>query len=179
MYSCDNISLREIIDAAFSEAHIPPSADTEGAKISVLGRKIWCRSSSAVKRDVWVPQGKSLGYQDGQQVPQLDHHINIDELLISLKGVSSEEELYQLMTVWKGRLSLRLMVLVLNREKDWQRALALHDWMIEKGGYRPSVFTYNIVLRNILRARRWNLGEGLVNEMKERYVLPVSSHTPL
>ncbi|GLJ59209.1 hypothetical protein SUGI_1497390, partial [Cryptomeria japonica] len=73
---------------------------------------------------------------------------------------------------WKGKLSLRLMVLVLNRERDWQRALALHDWMIEKGNYRPSIFAYNIVLRNILRAGKWSLGEGLVDEMCERHVSP-------
>ena len=61
---------------------------------------------------------------------------------------------------------------LLKLERDWQRSLALHDWMVEEAGYAASSFGYNIVIRNMLKARRWTLGEGLVSEMIEKGVAP-------
>jgi pentatricopeptide repeat protein len=64
------------------------------------------------------------------------------------------------------------MMNLLKLERDWQRSLALHDWMVEEGGYAASSFGYNIVIRNMLKAHRWTLGEGLVSEMIEKGVAP-------
>lgn len=103
---------------------------------------------------------------------QTDHQIDLEAILESLKGTITEEEMYKVMAEWKGKLSMRLMMSLLNSERDWQRALALHDWMLEEGGYKPSIFGYNIVIRNVLKARQWTLGEGLVSEMIDKGVAP-------
>ena len=102
----------------------------------------------------------------------MDRSINLESILESLRECSSEEEMKTVMSQWKGKLSQRLMMSLLKLERDWQRSLALHDWMLEEGGYAPSSFGYNIVIRNVLKARRWTLGEGLVSEMMEKGVVP-------
>jgi pentatricopeptide repeat protein len=96
----------------------------------------------------------------------------LDEILSALKQTTSAEGLHEVMANWKGKLSFRLMMSLLKEERDWQRSLALHDWMLEEGGYRASTFGYNIVIRNVLKNRRWTLGEGLVSEMIEKKVAP-------
>lgn len=105
-------------------------------------------------------------------VKYMDHSIDLDAILESLKESSTEEEMKAIMAQWKGKLSQRLMMSLLKQERDWQRSLALLDWMLEDGGYKPSTFGYNIVIRNVLKARRWTLGEGLVSEMTEKGVVP-------
>jgi pentatricopeptide repeat protein len=105
-------------------------------------------------------------------VKYMDRSIDLDAILESLRECSSEEEMKSVMAQWKGKLSQRLMMSLLKLERDWQRSLALHDWMLEEGGYAPSTFGYNIVIRNVLKARKWTLGEGLVSEMMEKRVVP-------
>lgn len=102
----------------------------------------------------------------------MDRSVDLEQIIDSLKDCSSEDEMRTVMASWKGKLSQRLMMSLLKRERDWQRALALHDWMLEEGGYSPSPFGYNIVIRNVLKARQWTLGEGLVSEMTEKGVVP-------
>ncbi|XXG68258.1 hypothetical protein AAC387_Pa06g1384 [Persea americana] len=97
----------------------------------------------------------------------------MEELMRSLSQTSTEEELHSIMSPYKERqLSLRFMVSVLSREPDWQRSLALLDWMLDVAGYRPSVFAYNVVLRNALRSGQWPLARGLVDEMRSRGISP-------
>ncbi|KAH0667469.1 hypothetical protein KY285_028675 [Solanum tuberosum] len=60
------------------------------------------------------------------------------------------------MSPYKGRnLSMRFMVTLLS--------LAL---------YTPSVFAYNVALRNVLRAKQWQLAYGLFDEMRQRALSP-------
>lgn len=128
------------------------------------------------------PSGMRTGYRgnlflDGVEgrvnlMKYMDRSVDLEVILESLRECSSEEEMQTVMAPWKGKLSQRLMMSLLKLERDWQRSLALHDWMLEQGGYTPSPFGYNIVIRNVLKARRWTLGEGLVSEMMEKGVVP-------
>ncbi len=129
-------------------------------------------SSSRVVRKERFPRGTLFAAIQAQLPTQMDHLINLDEILRALKQTTSAEGLHEVMANWKGKLSFRLMMSLLKEERDWQRSLALHDWMLEEGGYRASTFGYNIVIRNVLKNRRWTLGEGLVSEMIEKKVAP-------
>ncbi|XP_077245168.1 tetratricopeptide repeat (TPR)-like superfamily protein [Tasmannia lanceolata] len=102
-----------------------------------------------------------------------DHSVNMEELVSSLRQSSTPEQLHILMSPYKGRqLSIRFMVSLISRETDWQRSLALLDWMLDEASYAPSVFAYNVVLRNVLRAKQWELASGLVHEMRSRSISP-------
>ncbi|KAF7129101.1 hypothetical protein RHSIM_Rhsim10G0030900 [Rhododendron simsii] len=95
------------------------------------------------------------------------------ELLQSIQQTTDEHQLFDLMSPYKNRaLSIKFMVSLLSREPDWQRSLALLDWINEQAKYSPSVFTYNVVIRNVLRAKQWQLAHGLFDEMRQRAVSP-------
>lgn len=113
------------------------------------------------------------------------------ELLTALSQTATPEELHAVMSPYldggssssgggssssggrqrRPSLSLRFMVGLLSREPDWRRSLALLDWMLDTAGYPPSVFAYNVVLRNALRAGQWALAAGLFGEMRARHAL--------
>lgn len=64
------------------------------------------------------------------------------------------------------------MVSVLSREADWERSLAMLDWINEEAMYAPSVFAYNVVMRNVLRAKQWEVAHGLFDEMRQKALAP-------
>ncbi|KAI9126935.1 hypothetical protein K1719_002531 [Acacia pycnantha] len=71
----------------------------------------------------------------------------MDELMASIGQTENEQELYALLSPYSGRqLSIRFMVSLLSWEPDWQRSLAILDWINDKALYTPSVFAYNVVL---------------------------------
>lgn len=93
----------------------------------------------------------------------------MEDLLKSIAQTSNEEELFALLSPYKRRqLSVRFIVSLLSREPDWQRSLALLDWVNEVALYAPSVFVYNVVIRNVLRAKQWVVAHGLFDEMRQR-----------
>lgn len=97
----------------------------------------------------------------------------MDDLVRSISQTSDEKELYCLLSPYKGRqLSIRFMVSVLSREADWERSLAMLDWINEEAMYAPSVFAYNVVMRNVLRAKQWEVAHGLFDEMRQKALAP-------
>ncbi|GKD18858.1 pentatricopeptide repeat-containing protein, partial [Tanacetum coccineum] len=97
----------------------------------------------------------------------------MDELISNIKRTTDEHQLFALMSQYKTRsLSMRFMVNLLCRETNWQRSLALLDWINEEALYTPSVYAYNVVLRNVLREKQWEIAYGLFNEMREKGLSP-------
>ncbi|KAK7817718.1 pentatricopeptide repeat-containing protein [Quercus suber] len=142
-------------------------------------------TASSTAKDVWrrtplhkmAPSSPSHQHQrysrKKQEQVHLDHSVDMDELLASMGQTQNEHELYALMSPYKGRqLSIRFMVSLLSREPDWQRSLALLDWINEEASYSPSVFAYNVVMRNVLRAKQWEVARGLFDEMRQRALAP-------
>ncbi|KAG9456879.1 hypothetical protein H6P81_001387 [Aristolochia fimbriata] len=128
--------------------------------------------SAPRKKDVWINPSTAAGvpkqqrYRPGHQ-QYLDHSVDMEQLLSSLGETGDPDQLRCVMSPYKNRqLSLRFIVSVLSREPDWQRSLALLDWMMEEARYSPFIFAYNVVLRNVLRAGQWQLAVGLVDEMR-------------
>lgn len=160
----------------WEEAAVPHKVSSEREKLSSKpsssSPKTFTKSSTrSSAKKITLPRG-NLFLQGEDAVNQPDHLIDLEAILEALRETGTLEQMQNVMAEWKGRLSFRLMMSLLKQERDWQRALALHDWMLEEGGYKPSIFGYNIVIRNVLKARRWTLGEGLVSEMIEKGVSP-------
>ena len=144
------------------------------SKNIIHGQRTQCiptRISSSSTKDVWTrapsqASSSSSSTSFSQQLSRiycqnqtqrnnfLDHYIDMEDLLKSIAQTASEEELFALLSPYKGRqLSVRFMVSLLSRESDWQRSIALLDWINEIALYTPSVFVYNVVIRNVLRAK--------------------------
>ncbi|KAJ0464831.1 putative tetratricopeptide-like helical domain superfamily [Helianthus annuus] len=139
--------------------------------------------SNSSTKDVWrktpnsTTQTKSSFHQPYRRKPEvggyLDHSVDMDELVANINETTDEHQLFAVMSPYKSRqLSVRFMVTVLSRETDWQRSLALLDWMNEHALYTPSVYAYNVVLRNVLRAKQWEIAYGLFDEMRQRGLSP-------
>ncbi|XP_039145490.1 pentatricopeptide repeat-containing protein At5g39980, chloroplastic isoform X2 [Dioscorea cayenensis subsp. rotundata] len=129
-------------------------------------------SSSFPSKQVW----RNPNLSRHQHHRYIDRSINMDELLSLLSRTTTAEELHAVMSPYAGGgrtplLSLRFMVSLLSREPDWRRSVALLDWMLGPAGYSPSVFAYNVALRNALRARQWSFASGLVLEMRSHHSL--------
>ncbi|KAJ4828406.1 hypothetical protein Tsubulata_027359 [Turnera subulata] len=130
--------------------------------------KTRCLLLSATKKDVWSKNPKHF-----QEPVYLDRSINMQELQNSIAKTHNEQELYSLLSRYKDRqLSIRFMVSLLTREPDWQRSLAILDWINDVARYSPSLFAYNVALRNVLRAEQWEVAHGLFEEMRERGLAP-------
>ncbi|XP_008805021.2 pentatricopeptide repeat-containing protein At5g39980, chloroplastic [Phoenix dactylifera] len=115
-------------------------------------------------RDVWRRTPRNQHY--------VDRSVDMDALLLALSQTTTPEELHAVMSPYLGtpdgrhQLSPRFMVSLLSREPDWRRSLALLDWMLDVASYPPSIFAFNVVLRNALRARQFTLALGLLHEMR-------------
>ncbi|OIW14693.1 hypothetical protein TanjilG_33035 [Lupinus angustifolius] len=108
-----------------------------------------------------------------QQPPHLDHEVDMDDLLSSISETQNEQQLFALLSRYSGRqLSIRFMVSLLSRQSDWQRSLAILDWINHKARYSPSLFAFNVVIRNVLRAKQWQLAHGLFDEMRQLGLSP-------
>ncbi|PPS17115.1 hypothetical protein GOBAR_AA03447 [Gossypium barbadense] len=132
-------------------------------------------SSSSPAKDVWRRPGTTRFHRP--KAPQnptfLDHSVDMDELLASISKTQNENDLFILLSPYKTRqLSIRFMVSLLSREKDWQRSLALLDWINEEARYSPSLFAYNVVIRNVVKAKEWAVAHGLFEEMREKGLTP-------
>ncbi|KAJ6421735.1 hypothetical protein OIU84_029009 [Salix udensis] len=129
----------------------------------------------ATRKDIWTRNTTSLPYRrkQRQEPVYLDHSLDMTELLLSISQTQNEQQLYSLLSPYKDRqLSIRFMVSIISRESDWQRSLALLDWINDIARYSPSVFAYNVVLRNVLRAKQWDHAHGLFDEMRNRALAP-------
>ncbi|KMZ75616.1 putative Pentatricopeptide repeat-containing protein [Zostera marina] len=108
----------------------------------------------------------------------VDRSVDMKDLLASLHKTTNPEQLQVIMSPYaetgtNHRISLRFVVSLLAKDTDWRRSIALLDWMLEKANYPPSVFAYNVVLRNVLRASEWDVAAGLLHEMvHERNLSP-------
>ncbi|OMO79147.1 hypothetical protein CCACVL1_13886, partial [Corchorus capsularis] len=126
-------------------------------------------------KDIWKRQKTAPFYRQNpsQNRTFLDQSVDMEELLASISKTQDEKELFIVLSPYKTRqLSIRFMVSLLSRETDWKRSLALLDWINEEARYSPSLFAYNVVIRNVLKAKQWAIAHGLFEEMRERGLAP-------
>ncbi|KAL5722505.1 hypothetical protein ACHQM5_006020 [Ranunculus cassubicifolius] len=163
------------LNPAFSPSHSIPSTSTSpfptfSPNHTFTKHKKWLPiTSSFTTKHIYTRKSTS----NPSPHHHLDHSVDMDDLISSISQTSTPQQLYSLLSPYKDRqLSLRFMVSILSREPDYQRTLALLDWMIEEACYKPSVFAYNVTIRNVLRAKKWELAAGLFDEMRQRGISP-------
>lgn len=172
--STSSLSTSSIYPHSIPSTSTPHITTNNPHKSTLLAKRKQIFKISA--KHIWQNQPKPSPHQPYRRRPQvtyLDHSVNMNHLLHAIGQTENEQELYCLMSRYKGRqLSIRFMVTLLSKEPEWKRSLALLDWINEEALYTPSVFAYNVVLRNVLRAKQWELARGLFDEMRERAISP-------
>ncbi|CAI8597977.1 unnamed protein product [Vicia faba] len=144
--------------------------------VSATPKHVWTRtlrSPNSNTNKQQRQQRRTRTRQHHHKPPYLDRNINMNEVLTSIAQTNNIEQLYAVMSPYNERqLSIRFMVSLLSREPDWQRSIALLDWMNEEAQYSPSLSAYNVVLRNVLRAKQWQFAHGLFDEMRQKGLSP-------
>nr|UPT48712.1 pentatricopeptide repeat protein AaPPR662 [Agave angustifolia]UPT48949.1 pentatricopeptide repeat protein AaPPR1160 [Agave angustifolia]UPT49713.1 pentatricopeptide repeat protein AaPPR1232 [Agave angustifolia] len=92
-----------------------------------------------------------------------------------LKSLDAIEDLDLALKPWEGTLNNKERTIILKEQSNWNRALEIFDWFKRKGCYELNVIHYNIMLRALGRARRWDLMSSLWIEMKSNGIIPTNS----
>ncbi|XP_050879424.1 LOW QUALITY PROTEIN: pentatricopeptide repeat-containing protein At5g39980, chloroplastic [Lathyrus oleraceus] len=141
--------------------------------VSATPKHVWTRTPRSPVSHTNKLQRRTRTQQQQYEPSYLDRSVDMKELLTSIGQTHNVEQLYALMSPFNNRqLSIRFMVSILSREPDWQRSIAILDWMNEKARYSPSLSAYNVVLRNVLRAKQWHFAHGLFDEMRQKGLSP-------
>nr|GEU52086.1 hypothetical protein [Tanacetum cinerariifolium] len=96
----------------------------------------------------------------------------IPAILENLERVSDLDEAFK---PWELRLSNKERTIILKEQRVWQRALEIFDWFKRKGCYELNVIHYNIMIRILGKARRWEELETVREEMELNGIEAINS----
>ncbi|KAF5175866.1 Pentatricopeptide repeat-containing protein [Thalictrum thalictroides] len=107
-----------------------------------LGFKLYCNSKTAKS----VVNGKKKRYGGyGGSLPSI------------LQALDNEDdEIDKTMESWVGKLSPKEQTVILKEQRDWVRLLQVFRWMKLQNDYVANVIHYNVVLRVLGRAQKWD-----------------------
>lgn len=92
-----------------------------------------------------------------------------------LQALDTVKDLDEALRPWEDTLSNKERSIILKEQSSWERAVEIFEWFKRKGCYELNVIHYNIMLRILGRARKWNHVECLWNEMSIKRILPTNS----
>ncbi|MQM03660.1 hypothetical protein Taro_036442 [Colocasia esculenta] len=91
-----------------------------------------------------------------------------------LRALETVRDVEEALKPWEDTLSNKERTIILKEQHRWERALEIFDWFEAKRCYELNVIHYNIVLRALGKARRWDLVARLWCEMQSRGVAPTN-----
>ncbi|KAB2610505.1 pentatricopeptide repeat-containing protein [Pyrus ussuriensis x Pyrus communis] len=159
---------------AFLEFNLPNSPNFEkivnsraqkqnlrGSRVFV-GFKIQCHSKSSVlPTKVSSINGKKKGY--GGVLSSI------------LRSIESENDVEKTLNSLGENLNPKEQTVILKEQKSWERVLRVFEWFKAQKEYVPNVIHYNVVLRKLGRAQKWDELRLCWIEMAKRGVLPTNN----
>ncbi|THU70648.1 hypothetical protein C4D60_Mb08t27190 [Musa balbisiana] len=76
---------------------------------------------------------------------------------------------------WEDSLSSKERTIILKEQTDWRRAVEIFNWFKRKGCYELNVIHYNVMLRILGEAQKWDLVGSFWNEMQSNRIMPTNS----
>ncbi|CAN6571726.1 unnamed protein product [Malus baccata var. baccata] len=132
-----------------------------GSRVFV-GFKIQCHSKSSVfPTKVSSINGKKKGF--GGVLPSI------------LRSIESENDVEKTLNSLGGILNLKEQTVILKEQKNWERVLRVFEWFKAQKDYVPNVIHYNVVLRKLGMAQKWDELRLCWIEMAKRGVLPTNN----
>ncbi|XP_043698274.1 pentatricopeptide repeat-containing protein At3g23020-like [Telopea speciosissima] len=92
-----------------------------------------------------------------------------------LQAIETVQNLDEALRPWEESLNNKERSIILKEQSSWERALEIFEWFKRKGFYELNVIHYNIMLRILGKAHKWNQIENLWDEMKTKKILPTNS----
>ncbi|KAK1406652.1 hypothetical protein QVD17_42149 [Tagetes erecta] len=96
----------------------------------------------------------------------------IPAILEALEMISDLDEVFK---QWEFSLSKKERTIILKEQKEWQRALEIFEWFKRKGCYELNVIHYNIMIRVLGKAKKWDELEMLKDEMERNGIESINS----
>lgn len=132
-----------------------------GHRVSV-GFKLQCHSKALVlPTKVSLVNGKKKRY--GGVLPSI------------LRSLESENDVEKALKSFGENLSPKEQTVILKEQKSWERVLRVFEWFKSQKEYVPNVIHYNVVLRVLGRAQRWDDLRLCWIEMAKKGVLPTNN----
>lgn len=123
------------------------------------GFKIQCRSSTAaLSTKSSSINGRKKRY--GGVLPSV------------LRSLESKNNVEEALNSFGGNLSPKEQTVILKEQISWERVLRVFEWFKSRKGYVPNVIHYNVVLRALGRAQKWDELRLCWIEMAKNGVLP-------
>ncbi|XP_021717392.1 pentatricopeptide repeat-containing protein At1g73710-like [Chenopodium quinoa] len=92
-----------------------------------------------------------------------------------LRSLDSEQDSEKTLNLYVGKLSPKELTVILKEQSSWERVLKIFDWIRLQKDYVPNVIHYNVVLRMLGRAQRWDELRHCWIEMARDGVMPTNN----
>ncbi|XP_059660980.1 pentatricopeptide repeat-containing protein At1g73710 [Cornus florida] len=92
-----------------------------------------------------------------------------------LRSLESEDDIEKTLDLYDGQLSPKEQTVILKEQRSWERVFRVFKWMKSQKEYLPNVIHYNVVLRALGRAKKWNELRLCWIEMAKNGVLPTNN----
>ncbi|PKA58299.1 Pentatricopeptide repeat-containing protein [Apostasia shenzhenica] len=92
-----------------------------------------------------------------------------------LRALEDIKDLDEALKPWEGNLSNKERTIILKEQTNWRRALDIFSWFKSKGCYELNVIHYNIMLRVLGMAKKWDLIWSLLSEMQHERIIPTNA----
>ncbi|CAN6457675.1 unnamed protein product [Victoria cruziana] len=92
-----------------------------------------------------------------------------------LRSLEVHSDVSNALRPWVGKLNPKEQTIVLKEQHDWNTALLVFRWFKSQGDYIPNVIHYNIVLRILGRAQKWDQLRHCWIEMAADKVSPTNN----
>ncbi|KZV31128.1 pentatricopeptide repeat-containing protein [Dorcoceras hygrometricum] len=139
-------------------------------KISIIGNK--------TRGFTWF---KLLGHSKISDLPKKNMHKGknnkkyggiLPSILRSLEAGSDVESTLDL---YYGKLSPKEQTVILKEQRRWDKVLRVFEWFKTQKDYVPNVIHYNVVLRTLGRAQKWDELRRCWIEMSKVGVFPINN----
>ncbi|MED6147711.1 hypothetical protein PIB30_046324, partial [Stylosanthes scabra] len=118
------------------------------------------------------PSSSSSSSLNGRRTKKKGYGGNLPLILKSLEySVDVEATLDS----FSENLSPKEITVILREQGRWERVLKVFEWFKSQEGYVPNVIHYNVVLRSLGKAQRWDQLRLLWIEMAKKGVLPTNN----
>ncbi|KAI3717299.1 hypothetical protein L1987_68836 [Smallanthus sonchifolius] len=92
-----------------------------------------------------------------------------------LKSLDSEQDVDKTLGLYYGKLNPKEQTVILKEQRNWEQVVRVFEWMKSQPDYSPNVIHYNVVLRALGRARKWDGLRRCWIEMAEKGVMPTNN----
>ncbi|CAA3007091.1 pentatricopeptide repeat-containing protein At1g73710 [Olea europaea var. sylvestris] len=92
-----------------------------------------------------------------------------------LRSLASENDIEKTLDLYYGKLTPKEQTVILKEQKSWEKVLRIFEWFKSQKEYVPNVIHYNVVLRALGRAQKWDELRLRWIEMAKNGVVPTNN----